>query len=357
MIEYVKFKRALSRIDLPSYLRARRNQDNELAKVLDLIPLMIEVLAMRDPLLYTLTILKAMNLAFRHDIVREETALTLLGYATVLSSGMGEYDEGYRIGKIALSYILENDIRTFKAQAIFIFHTHVSHWKDHLGASLPAYMDAYRIGRENGEHSTAAFALGTYCFHSLIIGKPLSALGDEIRKFAEITGELKQATMSDHLRIAESTVTRFSGFAEVSRADELCLLDSLAKKKNNYALFLFHFYGATVGYILGEYDLAFSEITEAAKYVDSIRGVSHVPIHNFLESLILTARMPESGRARSKTLKRVAANQAKLRKMATLAPMNNRHRFDLVEAETARIGGHALAAEAAYEKAIKGAEE
>jgi signal transduction histidine kinase len=56
-------------------------------------------------------------------------------------------------------------------------------------------------------------------------------------------------------------------------------------------------------------------------------------------------------------LKRVQSNQQKMKEWASHAPMNYRHKYDLVEAEMQRALGHFDRAMQFYEKAIKGARE
>jgi signal transduction histidine kinase len=58
-----------------------------------------------------------------------------------------------------------------------------------------------------------------------------------------------------------------------------------------------------------------------------------------------------------KLLAKVTANQAKVERWAEHAPMNYQHKYDLVEAETARVLGQKWEAAEYYEKAIIGARE
>jgi len=56
-------------------------------------------------------------------------------------------------------------------------------------------------------------------------------------------------------------------------------------------------------------------------------------------------------------LEQVAANQQKLKIWAKHAPMNFHHKYELVEAEKARVSGQVVLAMGLYERAIKGARD
>ena len=60
---------------------------------------------------------------------------------------------------------------------------------------------------------------------------------------------------------------------------------------------------------------------------------------------------------RQETLKRVEGNQLRMRIWSENAPMNFKHKYDLVAAETARVTGNLGPAMENYEQAIKGARD
>lgn len=78
--------------------------------------------------------------------------------------------------------------------------------------------------------------------------------------------------------------------------------------------------------------------------------------HNFYYSLALLAVYPTADSAeQEKYLMQVAANQKKMQKWAHHAPMNYQHKYDLIEAETARVFGRNWEAADYYDQAIQGA--
>jgi class 3 adenylate cyclase len=87
-------------------------------------------------------------------------------------------------------------------------------------------------------------------------------------------------------------------------------------------------------------------------------GLFFTAVFRFYESLAQLALFSEAAAPEQKRiLRRVAANQKKVKKWAGHAPMNYQHKFYLVEAERARVLGHAQAAREYYDQAISLAHE
>src|SRR4028119_1695465 len=94
------------------------------------------------------------------------------------------------------------------------------------------------------------------------------------------------------------------------------------------------------------------------KYKESLGALIHSSEHNFYYSLILLAHYPATTKSDQKQyLKKVASHQKQMKTWAHHAPMNFQHKYDLVEAEKARVLAQNETAIIYYERAIKGAKE
>jgi signal transduction histidine kinase len=92
----------------------------------------------------------------------------------------------------------------------------------------------------------------------------------------------------------------------------------------------------------------------AEQYIDSVMGFMYVAIHNFYYSLTILAQYsPEH----LESLHRVESNQQQMKQWAELAPSNFQHKYDLVEAEKARVLGDNWQAAKLYERSIQGARD
>jgi signal transduction histidine kinase len=80
--------------------------------------------------------------------------------------------------------------------------------------------------------------------------------------------------------------------------------------------------------------------------------------HNFYYSLALLAHYPDvDANEQAQYLTELEANQQKMKLWASHAPINYQHKYDLIEAEKARVLGNVLEAMALYDKAIQGSRE
>ncbi len=92
------------------------------------------------------------------------------------------------------------------------------------------------------------------------------------------------------------------------------------------------------------------------KYEEAAAGFYVVSISNFYYSLSLLALFPQAGKGEQKQyLKKVIQLQKKMKKWGDHAPINHQHKYDLVEAEKARVLGQNERAMDYYDRAISGA--
>ena len=111
-------------------------------------------------------------------------------------------------------------------------------------------------------------------------------------------------------------------------------------------------------YLFGEKQQAVKNALAAEEYLDGVKAMIVESPFNFYASLAYLGVFADlSNSDREDLLNRVNKNQEKMHRWAHHAPMNHLHKFNLVEAEKARVLGKILEAEAFYEQAIAGANE
>ena len=100
------------------------------------------------------------------------------------------------------------------------------------------------------------------------------------------------------------------------------------------------------------------QISQGKEYLDGLVGTYIVPLFHFHESLIRLANCSDASHSEQKKhLRIVSKNQKKMKKWAYHAPMNHLHKWQLVEAEKARVLGKDAQAMGLYDQAIAGAKE
>jgi histidine kinase len=113
-----------------------------------------------------------------------------------------------------------------------------------------------------------------------------------------------------------------------------------------------------LNYIFENYNNALEAGKSLKVYIDSVASSPCVPLFNFYDSLTRLALFSGQNKLQQeKSLKAVKKNQKKMVKWAYHAPMNYKHKYHLVEAETARIQGQEGRAREHYDLAVKLARE
>ena len=111
-------------------------------------------------------------------------------------------------------------------------------------------------------------------------------------------------------------------------------------------------------YLFKDYAQAFANSINAEKHVKASSAYLTAPQHNFYSSLAYLAHYNNYDLEQQKELlQQVEKNQESLKIWAKSCQENFQHKYDLVEAEKARILGQNWQAQELYEKAIQGAKK
>ncbi|MBV8472047.1 MAG: PAS domain S-box protein [Hyphomicrobiales bacterium] len=158
-------------IDLP------RMRDPESLATLDVLTVVAVPMAFTDENLYTLTIYRAVNLGLERGHSDHSPAL----YASVgLTAGylFGDYDVGYRLGKLACALTEARGLNRFAARTYVVF-TLLSPWTRPFRESIEAVQRAFQVANEQGDLTYAAYALSTLVSRRLASGDHLDLIARE----------------------------------------------------------------------------------------------------------------------------------------------------------------------------------
>ncbi|HEY9831743.1 MAG TPA: AAA family ATPase [Stenomitos sp.] len=315
------------------------------------------------PELIPLLAFKMVNLSVKYGNA-SESASGYAGYGTILCGVIGDIDSGYQFGQLALSLLDKFNAKKLKAKTFLVVNDLIIHWKDHLGETLPALIDSYESGIETGDLEFAALSINAYIYHAYFIGKELNELEKEMAIYREVVGNLKQEATLHLLKIWQQTVLTLLGQTEhpyrlIGEAyDEEKMLPIHREVNDRTAIFILHFNKLFLCYLFAEYQEAINNAAITEKYLDGGLGVVTVPLFHFYDSLALLAIYPSSKSVVQKNiLRKVRANQKKMKKWAHYAPANFLHKFYLVEAERCRVLGQEAKATEWYDDSIAGAKE
>lgn len=315
------------------------------------------------PELGPLLAFKMVNLSVKYGNA-SESASGYAGYGTILCGVIGDINSGYQWGQLALSLLDKFNAKKLKAKTFLVVNDLIRHWKEHLRETLPALMDSYESGIETGDLEFAALSVNAYVYHAYFIGKELSGLEQEMAIYSEVVDKLKQETILYLLRMWRQTVLILLGRSEYQCRligevyDEEKMLPLHQEANDKTAIFILYFNKLVLCYLFGEYQEAVKNAAITEKYLDGGLGVVTVPLFHFYDSLALLAIYPSSKTSvQKRILRKVRANQKKMKKWAHYAPANFLHKFYLVEAERCRVLGQEAKAIECYDYSIAGANE
>ncbi|MGK7876493.1 MAG: AAA family ATPase [Xenococcaceae cyanobacterium] len=299
-------------------------------------------------------------------------------YGLLLCGGMGDIESGYQFGKLALRVLEKFDAREIKCRIYNKFNSFIIHWKEPARKSLEPLRETIQIGLETGELEFACYATVNYCANLCLLGEPLESVHHQHLQYIGLIQNLKQEFQLYYTQIWGQFVLNLSGKAADKQRligeifNEAEILPILKENNNLSSLYCFYLTKTILSYLFKDYREAVANGALAEKYEQGVVGLFPVSANPFYYSLALLALYPTVENSKhSQTLpgneeylafpdkawKRVAANQQKMKIWADHAPWNFKHKYDLVEAEKARVLGQVPEAMDFYERAIKGARE
>jgi len=313
-----------------------------------------------SPKLLVLMVLKQVDLSFEYGNVAE-SCFSYACYGFILCGVVSDIDSGYQFGQLALDLLKRLEETELKARVIYIFNSVIKPWKEHVRETFLPLLKSYQIGLETGDIEYGTYSINFGLCYSYFIGKPLVALEPEIALYNQAVAKLKQELVLSWNNLLWQVVLNLMGHSN----DPCCLIGEVYDEKirleryqeanDRNGIHYLHLNKCILHYLFQEYAAALEHAEIAEQHLDGVTGMLVVAIFHFYDSLIQLAVYPSlSQQEQDAVLTKVSANQQKMNLWAEHAPMNFQHKYDLVEAEKARVLGQLEAIEW-YEKAIAGA--
>lgn len=309
------------------------------------------------PALTPLLVSKQVNLSIEFGNTAESIS-AYANYGVILCSAFENYDMGYHFGQLALRLADRLNAKKFKAKIYLMLGGYVSHWKEHIAATLPSLLDGYQIGLETGDFGFGCNCLVGHAVSSYLTGKELAAVEQEMANSAQVINQLGQATYLHWHHIYWQAVLNWQGKNEdmnprlrgkVYNEDKMMPVHLQANDQSS--VFNAYFNKMILCYHFQEFQQAAAYAGKAA--AGNQPGSLFAPIFHLYHSLAQLALFPESTAGeQAEICNQVEANQVKMKLWAQHATMNYLHKFYLVEAERSRVLGHDSQARDYYDQAI-----
>ncbi|MEH1771219.1 MAG: AAA family ATPase [Nostoc sp.] len=357
-VEYFKATNLENLLKLPSM-----SEPDKLA-AMQILSNLVGAAYQSAPLLLPLIVLKQIDLSLQYG----NTSFSTYAYATyaglMLNGIIQDFEGAYQFAKLVMSLIERPDNKKLKAKTINVVAGHLIHCKEPLRQTLPLLREAYEVGLEIGDVEFSMYSAFLDCSSSYFAGLELAKIASTIRSYSEVLARFKQENQLTHLRRMQQVTINL--MEQVGTSDQL-LGDHYNEKyflpihlEANDRSHLCYVYldKLILSYLFEDFLQALENASQTELYLDGVLGTFATPVFYYYKSLVqIQLCQSVSSLEREYLLLKVNSNQEKMQRWARSAPTNFQHKYELVEAEKARVLGQWFEAEELYEQAMQGARD
>ncbi|MEM9539949.1 MAG: AAA family ATPase [Cyanobacteria bacterium P01_E01_bin.42] len=318
---------------------------------------------MTNPMLLPLIIFRMIALSLQYG----NSSLSAFGYVNygmLLCGPLSDLDSGYQFGKLAVELVEQFKAKELKAKINFYFNAFIKHWKDPIEETIKPFLDTFQSGLETGDIEYACYAAWGYANFPFWGGRSLDSLARNQAQYLDVMIGYKMNTVSDLTKIWYQAVLNLIGQSNNKaklvgeQFNEEENIPKFIESKNHAVIVDFYVCKLIVLYVFKEYNQAIEIAELAEKYKENLGALMQLGELNFYSSLVFLINDFHTIQSKQKHyLKKVAINQKQMKRWAQSAPMNFQNKYDLIEAERARVLGQPLQAMEFYDRAIAGAKE
>ncbi|BAY11779.1 trifunctional serine/threonine-protein kinase/ATP-binding protein/sensor histidine kinase [Calothrix sp. NIES-2098] len=281
-------------------------------------------------------------------------------YGVILCGFLGDIKSGYQFGELALKLVDKFETKEIKASVVNAVHCFIYPWQQHIKETLESLLESYQAGLDSGDKEFAAWSVFGYCAHSYFIGTNLADLEPKLEFYSQAITQLNQETaLQAHKIYYQAVLNLLNKSTQASRLEgdlySLSRMEAQQQAKNDKAgLFIVYVNQAILSYLFTDLEYGAEILEKAQQNLAAGIGLVTSVIFYFYDSLTALALASQaSPQDKKRLLKRVVANQKKIKKWADHAPMNHLHKFHLVEAEKYRVLDRKTDATENYDRAIQ----
>ncbi|AUB42252.1 Serine/threonine protein kinase [Nostoc flagelliforme CCNUN1] len=318
-------------------------------------------------LLFLKVVVSQFNLCIEYGNA-PQTAATYSFYGAMMCGVIGDINSGYEWGKLAIK--LQEKYNTIKLEVLVmhLYYGCIWHWKKFIRNinAQEKLLKAYHTGLDTGNNEYADSAIITYCLIKFFGGYSLEEVEQNYVNYIKLIERNKIEYLIFYIKICQKIIINLVNqkankgkfLSEHSWDEENEYLKNWVQISNGWLLLIAYFCQTISCYIFKNYEWAFKSGINAEKYVKFCSYYLPAPQHKFYSSLSFIAHYYNCDKEQQKQIiEQLEKNQEDMKIWAGHCPANFQNKYDLVEAEKARILGQNWQAQELYEKAIQGAKK
>ncbi|AUX38008.1 MULTISPECIES: AAA family ATPase [Sorangium] len=281
-------------------------------------------------------------------------------YGLIQCGFMNNIDLGFEFGRLGIELVRRFGAVEIESKVYALNYMVLHHWKRHARETIEPLRHGIQVGLDTGDIEYAGYNSIHHATYPLFIGEELASVEQRMKHSVDLSLKLDQQYQLYYVRIWRQLVRSLRDPSASKRLlagesfDETTMMSCLGH--NRPSMFSLHLAKGMQLYFFNYPKNALSCLRAGGEYQDGAAGFITLVEHNFYQSLSALAAFDEvSKEERSAVLAGVEASQLRLGAWARSAPQNSQHKYDLVQAELARVKHAVVEAMDLYDRAIQGA--
>lgn len=281
-------------------------------------------------------------------------------YGVIMVGVLNLPKTGYRFGKLGLSIVEKYHAKEWIAQIYTPVYALINIWNGHIKHTLKPLRDSYHVGLETGAIEFACINANIYCIQAFLIGSSLRKIEEETRDFSENFAAFNQDTNHSYNEIFRQGMLNFMGKTGgdptvlTGRAiNEEAMLARGEEMNNRISILQVYLNKMILANYFGDYETAWRSAVEGRPKLDAVLAKLEVAYFHFHEALAAINLAGKKDQPKRKLLGRARKNMRKMKAWAKYAPENYQHKYELLQAEFARVVGQFEKAGKYYDLAIQ----
>ena len=346
-------------------LSMRRLDDRVSGAVLSLVVAVAPSAYVARPGLVPVIGRKALALCLKRGM-DPRLSVALAGLGIMACGVFGDYDLGYRYGRLAEDLVRESAGSSVYAAARLLSAGFITHWKRPIRETLDTILDAGRVGRTTGASEYSSFAYNMHLQYLLLTGSNLQSVQAALPEAREAIRAMRQEIPGIVFDASVAFMDAMRDGADVSTAPLLrgqtfaAWQARLAAGSQNTMSCHLAVYRALADYSYGHIEDARAALEEARPLLGSFSGHFPFAVYQILDALVSSREVMRSSakgphpdpKARARALGRIWRVASLMSRLGRLNPGVFGTKDELARALFLYHSGERLQASDLFEKAL-----
>ena len=146
--------------------------------------------------MFRLVVCRMANISLQHGN-SDGSCLAYAWLGSVLGTHFGDYQAGYRFGRLGLDLVERRGLDRFRARVFLVFAVHVANWTQQLSTGRGLLRRSFEAAQQAGDLSYAAYSCTDLITNLLASGDPLDDVEREAMHGLEIVEKARFGLIID----------------------------------------------------------------------------------------------------------------------------------------------------------------